>query len=131
MAARQYAPVPDIVLTQLEVVNTLTQNTMCRGNVAYPAQLTTTRIIGAPLSVSFLSSLFADLYATVDDSVVWQVQTNTDQLILQQVANAEVDIGFVNPNNVSDPTSLLPLHPLSPPQTSPLTPLPLASPRVV
>ena len=56
LATRMYAPVPSVVLTQLDVVNQLSTAVMCRGAVALPQTATTTRLIGAPVSVSFLST---------------------------------------------------------------------------
>jgi phosphate transport system substrate-binding protein len=99
MANRAYAPVPFIVLTQLDVVNHLQVEVMCRGSAALPATATTTRIMGAP-SVSFLSSLFASLYLAVQSDIEWTVQSETDQVTLQQLVDAEIDLAFVNPNNV-------------------------------
>jgi hypothetical protein len=99
LATRQYAPVPSIVLTELDVVDDLSTQTYCRGEVALPATPTVTRIMGAP-TVSFLSGLFANLYQTVDDTVLWTVQSNTDQVTLQQLLDAEIDIAFINPANV-------------------------------
>ena len=100
LATREYAPVPSIVLTQLDVVHQLSTAVTCRGEVALPTTTTTTRFIGAPVSVSFLSTLFATLYASQDSSVVWEVQQNSDALILQQIIDAEVDVAFVDPANV-------------------------------
>jgi phosphate transport system substrate-binding protein len=100
LANREYAPVPSIVLYELDVINELSTAITCRGEVALPTTATTTRLIGAPTSINFLSNLFANLYGSYDSTVVWEVQENTDDVILQQLVNAELDIAFVNPNNV-------------------------------
>ena len=98
--SRQYAQVPSIVLTQLAVVQQLSTAVLCRGAVALPTAVTTTRIISAPPSVYFLSTLFANLYQTQDATVSWTVQESADQLAVQQFIDGEVDIAFVNPSNV-------------------------------
>ena len=100
LATRGYAPVPSIVLTQLDVAEQLANDIMCRGAVAVSTASTSTRLIGAPVAISFLSTLFANLYASQDNSVAWQVLSNPDQLILQQLVDSEVDIAFINPSNV-------------------------------
>ena len=51
-------------------------------------------------SVTFISTLLANLYGGVDPSVAWSVQDNTDQVVLEQLVNAEIDIAFIEPNNV-------------------------------
>ena len=99
LATREYAPVPSIVLSQLAVLNQLQTQIMCRGTVAYPPTATTSRILGAP-SVGFVSSLFASLYLSVQPDLVWTVQTNSDEVTLQQLVDAEIDVAFVNFNNV-------------------------------
>ena len=100
LSSRQYAQVPSIVLTQLSVVSELSSHIQCRGAVALPTTTTTTRILAAPVSIAFLATLFANLYQTQDSTVAWQTQQNTDQVILQQYIAGEVDLAFVNPNNV-------------------------------
>ena len=107
LGTRQYAPVPSIVLTQLNVQAQLSTNILCRGAIALPAASTSVRTIGAPVSVAFLSTLFAALYASQDSSVLWQVQQNPDQLLLSQFLDAEIDIAFVNPQNVDAQTMAL------------------------
>ena len=104
MAGRQYAPVPSIVLTELDVLSSLATSVYCRGEVAVTAAQTSTRTIGAP-AVSFLSGLFANLYQSVDASVLWTAQANSDQVTLQQLLDAEIDLAFVNLNNVDDTLS--------------------------
>ena len=99
IASRQYAPVPSIVLTELDVVDELSTQTYCLGALAWAATTTITRIIGAS-SVSFTSVLFANAYQGVDPAVLWTVQTNTDEVSLQRLVNAEIDIAFINPSSV-------------------------------
>ena len=100
LATRVYAPVPSIVLTQFNVLEQLSNNILCRGAVAVSGTSTTSRYMAAPIAVSFLSTLFSNLYASQDDSVMWEVQTNTDQLILQQMVRAELDLAFIDPSNI-------------------------------
>ena len=105
LAGREYAPVPSIVLSELDVIHQLQTQILCRGDVAFPPSTTTSRIMGAP-SVSFVSSLFANLYLDVRSDLVWTVQSNTDEVTLQQLVDAEIDIAFVNLNNVPSDMAL-------------------------
>ena len=116
LAGRDYSAVPSVILTQLDVVGELTTLIECRGNVALAPTVSTVRVIAAPVSVAFFATLFAQSYTTQDASIVWQVQQNTDQVIVEQLVNAEVDIAFINPVNVdpaliqqvmADPTYLV------------------------
>ena len=100
LASRQYASVPAIMLTQLSVMQALSSVIQCRGAVALPAIPSTTRVMGAPISIAFLATLFANSYQSEDASIVWEVQQNTDQVITEQLVNSEVDIAFVNFNNI-------------------------------
>ena len=99
LASRQYAPVPSIVLSQLDVIGQLQTAVFCRGAPALPAVVTTTRIMGAP-SVGFLSSLLCNLYLAVEPQVLWTVQTNGDDVTLQQLVDSEIDLAFIDPGNV-------------------------------
>ena len=99
LAERAYAPVPSIVLSELDVLDQLRTRIMCRGAVALPPATTTSRVMGA-FSVSFVSSLFANLYLDVQPDLVWSVQNNRDELILRQLVDAEIDLAFINMGNV-------------------------------
>ena len=100
---RGVAQVPSIVLTQLDVVNALSTGVYCRGLLAEPTTAVTTRLIGAPVSVSFLAELFASLYGDTNPAITWKVQRNTDNGIMEQMVAGELDVALINPVNV-DPT---------------------------
>ena len=99
LASRQYAPIPSIVLSEFNVMEDLQTQVSCRGTVALPITTTQTRIMGTP-SMTFVNGLLADLYQGVDSSVLWTVENNSDEVTLQQLVNAEIDIAFINPDNV-------------------------------
>ena len=100
--ARQYAPVPSVVLSHLDVVSDLTNNVYCRGNTALPLIETNTRLIGAPISLSFLLNLLSSVYqdSLSTTTTTWEVQQASDQVVLEQMVNAEVDVALINPYNV-------------------------------
>ena len=93
-------PCPSIVLSQLDIINQLSNNVYCRDNPAAPVSTILTRQLGAPTSIYFVATLLANLYSETSTSVSWDVQTSIDQVLLQQVVNAELDLAFINPNNV-------------------------------
>lgn len=101
LSSRQHSMVPDIVLSQLDVINQLKSDIYCRGNLALPVAITNTRTIGTPTSVSFVTSLLTNVYSgNTDVNTKWNTQTNNDNVILRQVVNGELDIGLVNPYNL-------------------------------
>ena len=103
LATRDYARVPDIVMTSLNVINNIESEILCRGAAAYEASATSTRTISVPSSVSFITNLLTPLYTNQDgtaSTTTWSTTTVTDQLAFSQLVNAEIDIAFFNPNNV-------------------------------
>ena len=82
--------VPDIILSQLDAVHSLATGVYCRGAVALSQATTNNRVMGTSIAVSFLSGLYADLYQESNTAVIWQTQTNTDQVIMEQLVNAEI-----------------------------------------
>ena len=101
LSNREYARVPDIVMTSLDILNNIETEVMCRGVTAYTAVAVTTRSMSVPSSVSFLADLLTPLFTDSADSATWTVSTVSDQLAFDQLVNAEVDIGFFDPANVN------------------------------
>ena len=102
---RQYARVPDIVMTSLDVINRLETEIQCRGSPAYQAVASPIRLRSVPPSVTFTCTLFSHIYVDPDSTVTWIVTTLPDQVIFDQIRNAEIDIGVIIPENV-DSTAL-------------------------
>jgi len=100
IAARGYAPVPSITMSQLGVIDILKTKMQCRGNTALPVQMTTTRTLGVGSSLSFHSQLLAATYQSVDAGVDWEIQEISNPIILSQLVNSEIDIGLVKPDMV-------------------------------
>ena len=97
---RQYARVPDIVMTSLNVINRLETEVLCRGSPAYQAAASPIRLRSVPPSVTFTCTLFSHIYVDPDSVVTWEVTTLPDQVIFDQMENAEIDIGVIIPENV-------------------------------
>ena len=97
---RQYARVPDIVMTSLNVIDRLETEVLCRGSPAYQAAASPIRLRSVPPSVTFTCTLFSHIYVDPDSTVTWQVTTLPDQVIFDQLTNAEIDIGVIIPENV-------------------------------
>ena len=100
LSNREYARVPDIVMTSLNILDNIETEVMCRGVAAYTAAAVTTRTMSVPSSISFLASLLTPLYTDPTDAATWSANTVTDQLAFDQLVNGEVDIGFFDPQNV-------------------------------
>ena len=97
---RQYARVPDIVMTSLDVIDRLETEVLCRGSPAYQAAASPIRLRSVPPSVTFTCTLFSHIYIDPDSTVSWIVTTLSDQVIFDQMLNAEIDIGVIIPENV-------------------------------
>ena len=97
---RQYARVPDIVMTSLNVIERLETEVLCRGSPAYEAVASPIRLRSVPPSVTFTCTLFSHIYIDPDSTVTWEVTTLSDQVIFDQMENAEIDIGVIIPENV-------------------------------
>ena len=97
---RQYARVPDIVMTSLNVIDRLETEVQCRGSPAYQAIASPIRLRSVPPSVTFTCTLFSHIYVDPDSTVTWIVTTLPDQVIFEQMQNAEIDIGVIIPENV-------------------------------
>ena len=101
LSNREYARVPDIVLSSLDTLNDLENGVLCRGTPAYAAAAITTRALSVPSSVSFLSDLLVPLYTNpAATPTTWTATTVSDQLAFDQLVNAEIDIAFFDPANV-------------------------------
>ena len=100
ITTRQYARVPDIVMSSLNVLAGLETGILCRGSAAYTATITPARALSVPSSVSFLSQLITPLFVDPESVSVWSATEVTDQLAFDQLVNAEVDIAMFDPNIV-------------------------------
>ena len=100
ITTRQYARVPDIVMSSLSILSAIETNILCRGSSAYTATVTPARALSVPSSVAFLTQLITPLYTDPQSSAVWSATEVTDQLAFDQLVNAEVDIAMFDPNNV-------------------------------
>ena len=101
VANRQYARVPDVVMSQLNVLDELQTSILCRGQSAYTASTSLVRQRSVSQAVSFLCTLLSHVYIDPDTpSLEWIVTTLPDQIIFEQLVNAEVDIGVFIPDNV-------------------------------
>ena len=101
VANRQYATVPDVVMSQLNVIRELETSVLCRGEAAYTATSSLVRLRSVSQAVSFLCTLLSHVYVDPDTpSLSWIVTTLPDQIIFEQLVNAEVDVGVFIPDNV-------------------------------
>ena len=100
LETRQYARVPDIVMSSLSIIDNLETQVMCRGSTAYAAAVTPARALSVPSSVSFSTQLITPLYTDSNSVSVWTATEVTDQLAFDQLVNAEVDIAMFDPNIV-------------------------------
>ena len=101
LAIREYAPVPSIVMTQLDIINQFPTWVKCRGQPALPTQPTTTRTMSVPGEISFLSNLFASVYSDPQGEINWELDVNTDEINLERLLNSEVELAFINPANIN------------------------------
>ena len=101
LAQRQYSTIPAFLQTQLDPVTALQTTVMCRGSPAFTATSASVRLLGTASSTQFLVNLLSQAYLSVDDSVSWQPQTGDDELVMDQVLNAELDIGFFIPGQLT------------------------------
>ena len=97
LATRQYATIPAFLQSRLSPVQTLQTELMCRGSPATTVQEASGRTLATSSGAGFLNTLFSQAYLFVDSTVSWQTQFSDDQLALDQVVSAEVDIGFFIP----------------------------------
>ena len=100
IATRQYARVPDIVMTSLNIISNIQSNVLCRGVPAYTATTTPTRTMSVPSSISFLAGLLTPLYTDPNSLAIWTTTETTDQLAFDQLVSAEINIAFFDPANV-------------------------------
>ena len=103
LAQRQYSPIPAFLLSQLDPVDALQTQLMCRGSPAYTVASASARTLGVSNSGKFLLQLFSQGYESVDDSIEWQVQPSGDELVMDQLLSAEVDVAFFTPGQTSAP----------------------------
>ena len=111
LAQRGYASIPSFLHTQLDPVATLQTQLMCRGSPAYSATMASTRTFGVSDGGKFLISLFSQAYLTVDSAVRWQQLTSSDELAMDQLINAEVDVAFFMPGQQRRALTHIPLTP--------------------
>ena len=97
LASRQYATIPAFLYSQLDPVSALQTTVHCRGHLVGTVVSATARRLSTSTGAQFISSLLANAYRSVDDSVSWQTEVNDDELVMDQVINAETDIGFFIP----------------------------------
>lgn len=100
LATRKIAAVPDIVMTQLDIVKTLGTLIRCRGAPAIPLAKTNTRVLGVPNELSFLASLLSSVYVDTDPTVKWALNVDYDQVLLERLLDSETDLTIFNPANV-------------------------------
>ena len=96
---RDYAPVPSIVMAQLDTINQLGQWVKCHGQSALQVQPTTVRTMSVPSQLAFLANLFASVY-TSKNKVSWELDVNEDKINLERLLNSEVDLAIVNPATI-------------------------------
>ena len=101
LAQRQYATIPAFLQSQIDPVTTLQTTLMCRGSPALTVTSASSRLLGTSSGTKFLSTLFSQAYLSVDETVSWQPLVSDDELVLDQVLNAEVDVGFFIPGQHS------------------------------
>ena len=107
LAPRRYATVPAFLQSQIDPVSVLQSSVLCRGSPALSTVSASSRTVSTSTATTLLSTLFSQAYLSVDETVDWQSQTNDDELVLDQLLNAEVDLGFFVPGQCSDPQSAL------------------------
>ena len=62
LSTREYAALPSIVMQQFSLIDRLSDDVMCRGDVALPIVASSVRWLAGPSRVTFLVQLLADLY---------------------------------------------------------------------
>ena len=97
LANRQYSPIPAFLQSQLDPVSALQTSLMCRGSPAVTVVSASSRTLSTSTGTQFLSTLLAEAYTSVDASVSWEAAVYDDELVMDQVINAETDIGFFIP----------------------------------
>ena len=107
LANRQYSTIPSFLLTQLNPVEALQTSLLCRGSPATTIVSATARSLSVSTGSQFLSALLANAYLSVDSSVGWATRLADDELVMDQVINAETDIGFFIPGQRTTPASPL------------------------
>ena len=104
LAQRQYATIPAFLQSQLDPVTALQTTVMCRGSPAFTTTSASVRLLGTSSGTQFVANLLSQAYMSVDNSVSWQPQVGSDELVMDQVYNAEVDIGFFIPGQLTEDT---------------------------
>ena len=104
LSARGYTVLPGLIMTQLDVISTLSTQVLCDGNAALPAQVTLLRQIGMSQTSTSLMGLLMSLYEDPDNGgtqdVVWSVYPASDSVLLEKVVASELDVVLLNPDNV-------------------------------
>ena len=100
LSTRGIAGVPDVVMTQNNVISRLQTEVLCRGAPAYEPVPSAIRLRSVVPSVTFTCTLFSHIYEDPNGIVTWVVSTYPDQIIFDQLTNAEVDIGVFSPSNL-------------------------------
>ena len=107
LANRQYATIPAFLQSQLNPVSALQTTVMCRGSPAVSVVSATARTLSTSTGTQFISALLANAYLSVDAAVSWQTEVTDDELAMDQVINAETDIGFFIPGQATRPLAAL------------------------
>ena len=88
-------------MSQLNVISLLQTSILCRAEPAYTASVSLNRLRSVSSAVSFLCTLLSHVYIDPDTpSLTWTVTTLPDQIIFEQLVNAEIDVGVFIPDNV-------------------------------
>ena len=98
---REYAALPSIVMQQFDLIERLSDDVMCRGDVALPIVASSVRWLAGPSRVTFLVQLLADLYGNVDTTFSLSYMETSSDVAVQQFLNAEVQVAYFVPSEVS------------------------------
>jgi phosphate transport system substrate-binding protein len=101
---RQYALIPDQVLTVFNTVQNLVSGVMCDGQQVVTNSIKEQLVISGTDRLSFLTSLLVNLYNTPTDTVNYVYMPQSSQVVWNRLINAETDVAIFYQNEL-DPTT--------------------------
>ena len=102
LAVRGYAILPDLIMTQLDIIEVLSTLVLCDGAAVLPTTVPLTRQLGLSSYSTSMMGLLMSLYTDPDSGsdVVWSLYTAPDQILLSKMVESELDVILINPDNV-------------------------------
>ena len=92
--ARDYAVMPEVVLTELQVVNDLVTGILCNGSPAFSGTVSQQIIIGGASSTSFITNMFLNLYGGSSTELEYVFLEESGENAVDQFEDNEIDLAM-------------------------------------